>query len=94
MRENIQKELDEVTKTVETTISKTTDRIARPVQDTLFKRFPVAVTLVVVFGITAVTYGTELIFDKIPFLTNNPIILVLCGIFALSITGKLYQKLG
>ncbi len=94
MKENIQKEIDEVTKTMETTFSKTTDRIARPVQNTLFKRFPITATLAIVFGITAVTYGTELIFNKIPFFTNNPVILVLCGIFALSITGKLYQKLG
>jgi hypothetical protein len=41
----------------------------------------------------ATFYGFEGIINRIDVLINNPIILLVTGIAALVVTGKLYQKL-
>ncbi len=56
--------------------------------------FSIATMLIVTFGVTAVTYGTERLYQEIAVFNNHPIALFISGLIALMIMGKLYQKLG
>jgi hypothetical protein len=63
-------------------------------RQTLGQRFPLAFTLVGAFGLVATFYGFEGIINRVDFLYNNPIILLVVGIALLGVTGTLYKKLG
>lgn len=58
-----------------------------------FERFPLLFTLLGAFGVVAIFYGFEHLIDRSQFLSDNPIILLLVGLLALIVTGKLYKKL-
>ena len=60
---------------------------------TVFERFPLIFTLLGSFGLVATFYGIERIIDQIPFLANNPLILLGTGLAILIGTGTLYKKL-
>lgn len=62
-------------------------------REKLSSKFPLPFALLGAFGLVATFYGFEGIINRIDFLINNPIILLITGIVALVITGKLYQKL-
>ena len=62
-------------------------------RDRLGQKYPLFFTLMASFGLVATFYGFEGIINRIDVLINNPIILLITGITALVITGKLYQKL-
>jgi len=74
-------------------VKKATDTMVEPVRKNIFKRYPVAMVLVITYGITAVTSGAEFLYGQIPLFKNNPLILIVSGIVALIFTGKAYQKL-
>lgn len=57
------------------------------------KKHPMAFALLSTFGLVATFYGFEHIIDEIPFLTENPIILLSTGVITLLVTGALYKKL-
>ena len=69
------------------------ERLART-QKSVFGRFPLIFTLLGAFGAAGTFAGLNGIIEKIPFLSNNPIVLLVVGLLILAITGKLYQKLG
>lgn len=62
-------------------------------REKLSSKFPLPFALLGAFGLVATFYGFEGIINRIDFLYNNPILMLLTGITALVITGKLYQKL-
>jgi hypothetical protein len=86
-------EIDTVTRKVEGAVG-ATEKIVVPVRNTLFKRFPILLTLLVTFGIVATFYGVEGMIEQVPWLHDRPFLIFLSGISALLFTGKLYQKLG
>jgi len=57
------------------------------------RRFPLAFTLLGAFGLVATFYGFEHVIDQIPFLVENPAILLAVGVGTLIGTGTLYKKL-
>lgn len=63
-------------------------------RNTAFKRFPLVFTLLGTFGLVSVLYGVQHLFDKVPYLVNNPILALIVGLVVLLITGTLYKKLG
>ena len=71
-----------------------TDKLIEPVRRSLFKRFPVALTLLVTFGVAATFFGIERIITEIVWLNERPVSILLMGLVTLIFTGKLYQKLG
>jgi hypothetical protein len=87
-------DIEAVAKTVEGTFVRTTSVVEQTVQKNLFKRFPITLVFAVSFGLVAVNYGAEQMFAQIPFFVAHPGILFMLGLFALMVTGKLYQKLG
>lgn len=62
-------------------------------REKLSSKFPLPFALLGAFGLVATFYGFEGIINRIDFLYNNPILMLITGIVALVITGKLYQKL-
>jgi hypothetical protein len=78
------------------TTEKQTDALEKLTKkrDTAFKRFPLAFTLLGTFGLVSTLYGIQHLFDRIPFLANNPILSLAVGILILFFTGTLYKKLG
>ena len=58
-----------------------------------FKRFPLLFVGLSTFGLVAVLYSFEKVIDQIPFLANNPLLVLLVGISSLAFTGTLYKKL-
>lgn len=63
-------------------------------RQTAAQRFPLLFTMLTAFGLVATFYGFEGIIDRVGFLYNNPVILLLLGVGLLGITGTLYKKLG
>ena len=90
---NVFSEIDTVARKVEGAVI-TTEKIVVPVRNSLFKRFPILLTLLVTFGVVATFYGVEGIIDQIAWLRERPFLILLAGLGALLFTGKLYQKLG
>jgi hypothetical protein len=63
-------------------------------RDSAFKRYPLAFTLLGTFGLVSTLYGVQHLFNKVPFLVNNPVLALLVGVAILFLTGTLYKKLG
>lgn len=90
-------EVEVVAETVERTvktIERETDKVVKPLQRTLFKRFPVTAVLLVAFGFSATTTAGQLLFMKVPYFIENPFVLLCIGLGVLVLLGKLHQKLG
>lgn len=82
---------------VDDVVDRVGDRIGQaisPVRKGAFERFPVLFTLLVTSGLIATMRGTELVLMKIPWLYNNPWLLLAVGVGILVLTGTLYKKLG
>lgn len=69
------------------------DTYAKPLRESVFKRYPTLFTLLVTVGATATFLGSEQILLSIPVFANHPWLLFLFGIAILALTGKLYKKL-
>lgn len=59
----------------------------------IISKFPLPFALLASFGLVATFYGFEHLIDQVPFLVDNPVLLLLTGILCLLITGKFYKKL-
>jgi len=55
--------------------------------------FQLYFALLTTFGLVATFYGFEKIIDEIAFFANHPILVLLAGLLALAVTGRLYKKL-
>lgn len=71
-----------------------TEKLVRPVRDSLFKRFPILATLVITFGVSATLFGMERLIMEMTWFNNHPFLILMVGIMTLVVSGKLYQKLG
>ncbi len=76
------------------------EKIVKEVHDTTSKytepvlsRYPLVFSFLVVFGVGMTLKGFERIVDQIPFLKENPMLLLLTGILVLTFTGSLYKWL-
>jgi hypothetical protein len=59
----------------------------------LKNKFPIVFTLAGTFGLVATFYGFQEIINRIEWLRDNPLLILIVGITTLVITGRLYQKL-
>lgn len=84
--------LHELERTIERAES-FTKQAAAPVQQHVFKRFPVLFILATTFGLTMVLLGAEQILLA-SWLGEHPKISFLLGILILTATGTIYKKLG
>ena len=64
-------------------------RYTRPV----FVRYPLLFAFMIVFSIAAILHGFDLFTDDIPLIKEHPVYLILIGVLALVLTGKLYESL-
>ena len=90
---DVLKEIDAVKGSVGNAVD-ATGRFVRPVRDSLFMRFPIFATLLVAFGVAATFFGMERLITEVAWLNERPLLILLSGIGALVVSGKLYQKLG
>ena len=70
------------------------EKLIVPVRKSLFKRFPISSVVIVMFGLTATSYGAERIFENIQVLNEHPLSLFVGGLLILMFMGKLYQRIG
>jgi uncharacterized membrane protein len=68
------------------------DRASRYTQPVLV-RYPLLFTFLIVFSAAAILDGFRLVTDGIPIFKDHPIYLILIGVIALLLTGKLYESL-
>lgn len=59
----------------------------------VFRRYPLLFTFLIVFSAAAILDGFRLFTDQIPLFQEHPIYLMLIGVLALLLTGKLYESL-
>jgi hypothetical protein len=69
------------------------DELAKPIRENGLKRFPVVFALLSTFGLVSILYGFESIINGIPFLHDNPLVMLFVGVGILVLTGTLYKKL-
>ena len=62
-------------------------------RESVAQRFPLVFGLAVSFGLVSTFYGFEGLINKIPFLQNNPWLVLATGIAILVATGTAYKKL-
>ena len=77
-------------------LSELESKVAKTVleeRNVIISRFPLPFALLGAFGLVSVFYGFEHIIDEVPFLVNNPLLLLLVGIVCLGVTGRFYKKL-
>ena len=89
----IYKKMDLMSQTVNG-LSMSTEKLVLPVRASFFKRFPITAPLLVTFGVAATFFGIERIIAEITWLNEHPVFILILGIGALVVSGKLYQKLG
>ena len=77
---------------VEKMVRSAHDEVGRRTQPIL-TRYPLLFSFLLVFSVAAFLHGFELWADHIPFFEKYPSSLMIIGIIALFITGKLYQSL-
>lgn len=58
-----------------------------------FRKYPIIFSILITAAVVSILHGFELIFQKIPFIQNNPILLILFGFTILISTGQVYKKL-
>lgn len=58
------------------------------------EKFPLFYALVATIGALSVFSGLNKLIEKVEFLSDNPIVLVIFGLVILIITGAAYKKLG
>jgi hypothetical protein len=89
--------LSTTVETVEKTVKKIeaeSEKVIKPIQRTLFKRFPITAVLLVAFGVSATSTAGQLLFMKVGYFVEKPIVLLVIGLGTLILLGKLHQKLG
>jgi hypothetical protein len=74
-------------------VSKDVDMLIQREGKSAFRRYPLLFGLLGTFGIVSVIYGFEGVIDALPFLKENPLVLLGLGIVVLLITGTLYKRL-
>lgn len=67
---------------------------AKSRRETIASRYPLTFALVGTFGLVSTFYGFEKIIDGIELFANHPWILLVVGLFTLSVTGLALRKLG
>ena len=67
----------------------TAGKYTRPV----LQHYPFLFAFLLTFGVSAILEGLRFLIEKIEFLTDNPLILILIGVIILLLTGTLYTKL-
>jgi hypothetical protein len=65
----------------------------RKIRDTYAQKYPVFFALGTTFGFVATLYGFEKLIDRIDLFVDNPWILLLTGLVALTVTGTFFNKL-
>jgi hypothetical protein len=65
------------------------DRYAKPIK----RRYPILFALFTIFGISAIFYGFELVFNRIEIFVRYPALLIGLGLLVLVLTGSLYRAL-
>lgn len=68
-------------------------KLLEPERRSALKRYPTMFALLVGFGVATTYYGFEKVADTIPFVRENPFLMMLLGIIILAGTGTLYKKL-
>lgn len=74
-------------------LTKKTNRLMESRTQTVFKKYPVTFSFLVLFGVISVLHGFEDLINKTPFLNNRPFLVFIIGIIILILTGSLYKKL-
>ncbi len=76
------------------------EKIVKDVHDTagrftqpVLERYPLLFAFLLVFSVAAILHGFELFTDDIKLFKEHPVILILMGVLALFLTGKLYKSL-
>lgn len=60
----------------------------------VLKRYPILFGTLSLFGFVLVVYGFEKVADSIPFINEQPLLILLLGVFLLLLTGTLYKQIG
>lgn len=82
-----------VDQSLETTY-KNTSQLLDPLRRSAFRRFPTLFILLTTFGVATTFYAFERLIAKWTYVFDRPWLILLIGVAALVLTGKLYKKLG
>ena len=93
MKKSVTKIVDVTEESVKS-LEKKVNAYTSPMRKSLLKRFPVAFSLLVTFGVATTFLGFEQLVLRVPFLYERPLVMLVIGIGILSLTGTLYKKLG
>lgn len=69
-------------------------KLAAKERETLAQRFPLTFALIGTFGLVSTFYGFEKLIDSVDLFASHPWILLVIGVFTLSVTGLALRKLG
>ena len=69
------------------------DEIIRSNEKSGLEKYPLFFTILVAFGFIITIYSFEKIADQIPFIADNPYLMLAVGLGILIFTGTLYRKL-
>jgi hypothetical protein len=61
--------------------------------ESAFRRYPLTFTMLVLFGVIAVSEGVKGVFDDLGIFAGHPWWLLILGLVILMVTGTLYKKL-
>ncbi len=70
------------------------DKTIDPYRKSFARRYPTIFLLAVAFGVAAVAHGLTGLIEDVTLFADRPFLVLLCGVFILVVTGRLYKKLG
>ena len=74
-------------------LSEQINRVMASTTRSVFRRYPLTFTLLVLFGVVAVSEGARGVLESFEMFDNHPWYLLMVGLVILIITGTLYKKL-
>ena len=69
------------------------ENLVEPHRQGFIRRFPGLFAIVVAFGVATTFYGFERVVAGIPFMNENPLLILVIGLGVLYLSGRAYKKL-
>jgi hypothetical protein len=74
-------------------VTRRTDEYMGEKTRTVFGKYPVTFSFLVLFGVIAVLHGFEDIINRVPLFNDHPVFVFIIGLVILIFTGSLYKRL-
>jgi hypothetical protein len=74
-------------------LAESVDKSMETYNKSIWRKYPISFSLLVLCGAVAVSDGIKGLIEGVPYLDNNPLLMLIIGLLILSVSGSLYKKM-